>query len=70
MVESYPAELPGSESQQSARQRLICQQFAEADGLFAYQTGCYGADFKGGRSFGDTQQGSHSMPQRQKSKKV
>jgi hypothetical protein len=36
MEESYPGELPRSEPHQNAHQRLTCQQFADADGIFAY----------------------------------
>jgi hypothetical protein len=42
MEESYPAELPTSEPQRNARQRLTCQQLADADGIFAYHNAARG----------------------------
>ena len=38
-MESYPAELPRSEPQQNACQRLTTQQFVDSDGIFAHHRG-------------------------------
>ena len=38
MEESYPAELPRSEPERIACQRLTSQQFADAEGIFAHNS--------------------------------